>query len=302
MTLIITVRNFKNEIVTNFCSPMNLNTNSSKHSNNFTIRIKKKSGEMYSKLTKGQSIEDINNITCDTPEPSKTPRKLTIKNPSSIKKKNKKRTCPICYIEEEDDSNPLIQPCSCSGSMRYIHLKCLRHWLSSKILVKATTYTPIDYCTTYIINMVQCELCKENLPDFIRHKGTLYNILQFDDETNNDNYMVLDTVSPDHMNNRYRYIVKFDENNMLKVGRGLEVQLMLSDISVSRVHTIFRIVNGDRVVMEDFNSKFGTLVLLQCPAMEILQGQMLTVQVGRSYFEISIKEPFSLFGCCKGVR
>ena len=55
--------------------------------------------------------------------------------------------------------------------------------------------------------MVQCELCKENLPDFIRHKGTLYNILQFDDETNNDNYMVLDTVSPDHMNNRYRYIV-----------------------------------------------------------------------------------------------
>ena len=99
MTLIITVRNFKNEIVTNFCSPMNLNTNSSKHSNNFTIRIKKKSGEMYSKLTKGQSIEDINNITCDTPEPSKTPRKLTIKNPSSIKKKNKKRTCRICYIE-----------------------------------------------------------------------------------------------------------------------------------------------------------------------------------------------------------
>ena len=146
--------------------------------------------------------------------------------------------------------------------------------------------------------MVQCELCKENLPDFIRHKGTLYNILQFDDETNYDNYMVLDTVSPDHMNNRYRYIVKFDENNMLKVGRGLEVQLMLSDISVSRVHTIFRIVNGDRVVMEDFNSKFGTLVLLQCPSMEILQGQMLTVQVGRSYFEISIKEPFSLFGCC----
>ena len=146
--------------------------------------------------------------------------------------------------------------------------------------------------------MVQCGLCKENLPDFIRHKGTLYNILQFDDETNNDNYMVLDTVSPDHMNNRYRYIVKFDENNMLKVGRGLEVQLMLSDISVSRVHTIFRIVNGDRVVMEDFNSKFGTLVLLQCPSMEILQGQMLTVQVGRSYFEISIKEPFSLFGCC----
>ena len=116
--------------------------------------------------------------------------------------------------------------------------------------------------------------------------------------------MVLDTVSPDHMNNRYRYIVKFDENNMLKVGRGLEVQLMLSDISVSRVHTIFRIVNGDRVVMEDFNSKFGTLVLLQCPSMEILQGQMLTVQVGRSYFEISNQRAILFIWVlhCKGVR
>ena len=31
------ISEFKNEIVTNFCSPMNLNTNSSKHSNNFTI-------------------------------------------------------------------------------------------------------------------------------------------------------------------------------------------------------------------------------------------------------------------------
>ena len=43
------------------------------------------------------------------------------------------------------------------------------------------------------------------------------------------------------------------------------------------------------------------LELWSC-CMEILQGQMLTVQVGRSYFEISIKEPFSVFGCCKGVR
>ena len=64
------------------------------------------------------------------------------------------------------------------------------------------------------------------------------------------------------------------------------------------IHVYSNPMDEDRVVMEDFNSKFGTLVLLQCPSMEILQGQMLTVQVGRSYFEISIKEPFSLFGCC----
>lgn len=36
-------------------------------------------------------------------------------------------TCRVCLSENEDD-NPLISPCSCIGSCKYIHLECLRHW------------------------------------------------------------------------------------------------------------------------------------------------------------------------------
>ena len=76
-----------------------------------------------------------------------------------------------------------------------------------------------------------------------------------------DNYIVFDTISPDSKNNRFRYFVKFDSNDTMKIGRGLEVQLMLSDISVSRIHTVLRIVNGDKVILEDFRAKGGGLTI-----------------------------------------
>ena len=44
------------------------------------------------------------------------------------------KCCRICLEDEEDLSsgNPFITPCKCTGSMKYIHLKCLREWTDSK--------------------------------------------------------------------------------------------------------------------------------------------------------------------------
>ena len=35
--------------------------------------------------------------------------------------------CRFCF-DESTPSNPLITPCSCSGSSAYLHLSCLRKW------------------------------------------------------------------------------------------------------------------------------------------------------------------------------
>lgn len=43
--------------------------------------------------------------------------------------------------EDEADSNPLISPCKCNGSLMYIHLQWLKQWLSSKIHTKLTEFT-----------------------------------------------------------------------------------------------------------------------------------------------------------------
>ncbi len=38
--------------------------------------------------------------------------------------------CRICHCESAPDT-PLITPCNCSGSLKYVHQKCLQQWIKS---------------------------------------------------------------------------------------------------------------------------------------------------------------------------
>ncbi|KAM8730627.1 uncharacterized protein AB9X84_000634 isoform 6-T6 [Acanthopagrus schlegelii] len=41
--------------------------------------------------------------------------------------------CRICHGAESLETNPLISPCLCSGSLSFIHLECLKTWIQTKI-------------------------------------------------------------------------------------------------------------------------------------------------------------------------
>uniref|UniRef100_G3PQZ8 RING-type E3 ubiquitin transferase n=2 Tax=Gasterosteus aculeatus aculeatus TaxID=481459 RepID=G3PQZ8_GASAC len=60
--------------------------------------------------------------------------------------------CRICQMGRESASNPLIQPCRCTGSLLHVHQDCIQRWLRSKI----GSGTNLEAITT-------CELCKEKL-------------------------------------------------------------------------------------------------------------------------------------------
>ncbi|XP_060891162.1 E3 ubiquitin-protein ligase MARCH7 [Labrus mixtus] len=60
--------------------------------------------------------------------------------------------CRICQMGEESNSNPLIQPCRCTGSLQHVHQDCIKRWLRSKI----GSGTNLEAITT-------CELCKQKL-------------------------------------------------------------------------------------------------------------------------------------------
>jgi E3 ubiquitin-protein ligase DOA10 len=68
------------------------------------------------------------------------------------------RACRICLDEEEDETNPFITPCKCMGSMKFIHLKCLRNWLDSKRVSQK-----LEGVYSYYWEELVCELCKEAL-------------------------------------------------------------------------------------------------------------------------------------------
>lgn len=38
--------------------------------------------------------------------------------------------CRICHCES-DPQNPLLTPCYCSGSLKYVHQTCLQQWLTA---------------------------------------------------------------------------------------------------------------------------------------------------------------------------
>lgn len=38
------------------------------------------------------------------------------------------KACRICLDDTEEEGNPFITPCKCAGSMKFIHLQCLREW------------------------------------------------------------------------------------------------------------------------------------------------------------------------------
>jgi hypothetical protein len=86
-------------------------------------------------------------------------------------KPNKNKICRICYQEEEDSLlNPLIRPCKCSGSMKYIHLKCLLHWLKSRTSNNHSSMINNlnNNFNAYLLNQrTECELCKQLIPDYI---------------------------------------------------------------------------------------------------------------------------------------
>ena len=67
--------------------------------------------------------------------------------------------CRIC-LSEEDASNLLISPCSCTGSMKFIHLDCLKEWLEGKKHMKETPVV-----NSYIWKNLECEICKASYTD-----------------------------------------------------------------------------------------------------------------------------------------
>ena len=40
--------------------------------------------------------------------------------------------CRICFEHRQKEKNPLISICNCTGSVKFIHLNCLKQWLKTK--------------------------------------------------------------------------------------------------------------------------------------------------------------------------
>lgn len=85
--------------------------------------------------------------------------------------------------------------------------------------------------------------------------------------------------------------------NIIKIGRGVDTDLRINDISVSRVHAFIKLENGG-FYLEDNHSKFGTLVLLNKPLILNKNNANVDIQCGRTVLKFNVKKKqTSNFGC-----
>lgn len=168
--------------------------------------------------------------------------------PSPIREEN--LLCRIC-LGEEEENDPLISPCGCGGTMKYIHLSCFRKWIDSK-----TQKKQIDNSFSYHIKSLTCEISRCRITPSIVFQNQIVDLLPIPKV--DPPYITLESsISEKH---EYSiHLISLNNKNNVRLGRGHDSDIRISDISVSRCHAVIRYSNGE-FILEDNNSKFGTLV------------------------------------------
>lgn len=121
--------------------------------------------------------------------------------------------------------------------MRFIHLKCIQEWLESKKHKKETPWV-----NSYIWRGLECEICKSQYLDIITYPGTKkqVSLLKFDIHPDADRFLVIESVT--NSSSKTIHVINFSATNNVKVGRGSQCEVRITDVSVSRHHSTLEIV------------------------------------------------------------
>lgn len=74
--------------------------------------------------------------------------------------------CKICLSNHEEEANPMINLCKCTGSISCVHYQCLKSWMQTKLSTKENEKKTV---TSYSMKSFNCEICKTPYPRMIRY-------------------------------------------------------------------------------------------------------------------------------------
>jgi len=244
-----------------------------------TNETAEKSGDLnQSQESDTRSTEGSEKSGSDMEVDTKKPTKAL--SAEELAQLSKNGICRICYSEQLEKDNPLISPCKCDGSLKFIHLKCLQTWLVSKANVKQN-----DLCLSYYWKSLECELCKTQLPSKFDCGSKTVDCIEL--KKPETNYMVLEAVSNEKNKSKSIHLIQMQDLGFIKLGRGHDSDVRISDISVSRCHALIKFANN-KFYLEDNVSKFGTLIQVKRPVL-LEPHFSLAFQMGRTVISFSMK-------------
>jgi hypothetical protein len=168
---------------------------------------------------------------------------------------------------------------------------CLRYWINGRLSLSESTKF------TYLFSQLSCELCKSPYPTQVQlHDGSSVPLVPLP-ETKAP-FIVLENMMRAEGNvqsgsgaaaeaARGLYVISLAGKKILRLGRGHESDVRIADVSISRWHATVSFTEDGRFVLEDNNSKFGTLVAMRKPRLLDLTRDTtpLVVQAGRTVFK-----------------
>ena len=135
---------------------------------------------------------------------------------------------------------------------------------------------------------LECELCKTNYEDAVVHKGKRMVDFLGVDMPKDSHFLFLESVNTEEILKTTRvkvvHIIDFKNLKSVTLGRGHDREVRITDISISRMHCKLKVIKNE-IWLEDLNSKFGCLELLNDRPLELGPNETAYVQKGRTYIE-----------------
>ena len=197
----------------------------------------------------------------------------------SVKGEDCCRYCLMENISEDYFENLMIYACECKGSSGGVHFKCLKEWIQHKIISKTNNNT-----INYQWKKFKCELCHNDWPKGITYNNESRDLINV--EKPDAPYIILEKLSKENTHQNSLSLIMMGENDTLKLGRGHQCDLRLTDISVSRVHAFLKFENNKFLIFDN-DSKFGTLICIENNYK--ITTEKAAVQVGRTVFTFVLK-------------
>ncbi|CAI2384470.1 unnamed protein product [Moneuplotes crassus] len=271
-------------------------------------------GRLKMKLIKLESsVSDIRDISIQNiNEDSKTYSRGSFIEPGSPKKvtDKDKPICRFCLSCDNPDKDPLFNACKCKGTQGLIHLQCLRSWMNSFKKHKVLS----NLSEEYHWKTTTCEICKASYTLQIEHEGTLVDLLEY--KKPEEAYCVFETLHPkesDRFLSKSLFVHQFknpeikrkyktffkNQQSTFTFGRADEAEFRFNDQSVSRIHGEITLTNESRLFIKDYDSRFGTQVLMNLPQTVDQNNSLNNVfQIGRTWMHLSLIESHPKAECC----
>ena len=206
------------------------------------------------------------------------------------------KICRICYGDESTIENPLLYPCLCNGSVKYIHYECLKNLINSKIEIDFLENKEKNIIC-YFRKDILCELCKEKFPDYIKYNNRYYNIAFYKPKFNE--YIVIESIKNEINHDKFIQIISFDDRDIAYLGSKKDSEISVNRQSINDYYCIIH-KRKDYLDLEDNNSKFGTFILVQYNNLIINNSLPLNLQISNTFIKIKVpKKKSSSFFCCE---